>query len=466
MSLSEYDEMPTTVGKRRRRPARRSSRSKFLSSSPPAAASSDDDIEIVKVAKKTAHSTRRQKAHDDNDDEDEDGEDGEPVTPRRRGIKRPRLLSRREQEDLVEDLDFLGPSSDVEEGLPRRPRNTQTAEKDARQKALESLKRKRSGKPPGSEEDGEAEAGSEDPQSAYELEMTAQDSSARSVFQADEDDEKFVVDEGEDEVLGVPDGVPLQFTRYASMKARELFKFAIEWMVQKKINPAFRRDDEIYDLTFQKLDDEVKGLVGSKYASAAWTRNFTVSLKSRPSIAIHELDRTNSEHFMMSHCDACNRSNHPATYQVQFQGKPYSQRTLDVVESADDDEDSDDSSGHDSEAEDRDGHPAYDDEGREVPAASIIYYVGRFCMSNAETAHELQHWRLHLYKWVVQWIDANGYSTAEKLVERDRWSTKKRRKYANRIADRMEKEGVVKKLWREFRDSIDRAAESKQGRWE
>jgi hypothetical protein len=87
-------------------------------------------------------------------------------------------------------------------------------------------------------------------------------------------------------------------------------------------------------------------------------------------------------------------------------------------------------------------------------------------MSNARTAHALHHWRFHLYEWVKIWIDGNGYSSAKELKKRDKMSTKKRRKYANKIVDRMVDEGVVKKLWKEFRGTIDDAANAKQGRYE
>lgn len=50
-----------------------------------------------------------------------------------------------------------------------------------------------------------------------------------------------------------------------------------------------------------------------------------------------------------------------------------------------------------------------------------------------------------------------GYLTAEKIVERDGWTSKKRRKYANKIADRMESEGEIKRLHRDFRSEINTA---------
>jgi len=86
-------------------------------------------------------------------------------------------------------------------------------------------------------------------------------------------------------------------------------------------------------------------------------------------------------------------------------------------------------------------------------------------MANAETSHALNHWRYHLNEWVVNWLATSGYLAADKIVQRDRWNTSKRRKYANKIADRMEKDGTVGRLWTEFKRTIEEARSSKQGRF-
>jgi hypothetical protein len=466
----DSDDMPTTMGTQKRRGKER--QSSFISSSPPAeTAGSEDDLQIIEDPR-----GKRAKPQDDESDEDE------PVaaTPGKRRLKRGgRQMTQQEQEDLDEDLDFIGPSSDVE----HPPRDSQTIKKNARQQALERLKQVRSSQSqrtvlPEIQEDNEDD---EEPQPTAEDELDElydnsdespepAPTSSRAMFAPDEDDEDFI-EEGDDDTLGVPDGIPLAFTRYASMKAKDLWKFAIEWMVQKKINPAFAMDDEIYTLTFQKLDDEVSGLVGSKFASSAWRPDFTIALRSRPEIAYTTIDRHSAEHAYRDKCDACNRSGHPATSEVQFQGKPYNRHTLDEVGKADDDDDDegnddeDDNSDSDNDSSSGD-RPDYDAQGREVPPANKTWYVGKFCMSNARTAHALQHWRYHLYEWVVIWIDGKKYSTPKELKKRDKMSTKKRRKYANKIVDRMADEGVLKQLWKEFRGTIDDAANAKQGRYE
>ena len=449
-SDDEDDDMPTATGKLRRKRARRASHNSFVSSSPPRAIDSDDDIQVIEKPRKRSR-------RNENQNEESDFE-----TPNKRKLKRSNKALQREKDELAEDVDFLGPSSDVEDSA-RQPRNTQTAAKNAKQKALEKLKRRRSGLQ--AEAEQETEELQEEADELYEDDDDHQDDtrehpvSSRQMFREDDYDQDFV-EEDEEDTLGIPDDLPLEFTRYASMKPKELFKYAVEWMVQKKINPAFPMNDGLYDLSFRKLDDEVTGLAGSKFTSAAWTPDFTVALKSRPDIAYEHLDRNAGDNWMRDSCDACNRTGHPATYQIQFQGKPYHRQTLDELGGNDDDEDS-----SSEDAEDADDQPDYDANGQQIPPANTIYYVGKFCMSNALTAHNLQHWRYHLYEWVVEYLTKQQYNTPEKIVRRDQMSTKNRRKEANKITDRMEQEGVIKTLWRDFHGNIDEARNSKQGRY-
>lgn len=242
--------------------------------------------------------------------------------------------------------------------------------------------------------------------------------------------------------------------------------------VQKKINPAFDANDEIYQLAQKKLDDEVAGLAGSKFKSAAWTPRFTMALNARPEMSYDTIDRTDPEHAMRDHCDACNRGSHPATYWIQFTGTPYHRETLEEV-AADDDDDDDETESDDNDDNDDAEHngrnsanePAYDAQGREVPPASLQWFVGKFCMSNASSAHQLQHWRYHLNSWIESWLTKAGLTSAAKIVERDGWSTAKRRKEANKITDRMAREGVVKTLYSDYRSTIESARDSKQGRY-
>ncbi|KAK3679990.1 hypothetical protein LTR78_000367 [Recurvomyces mirabilis] len=459
---SDDEDMPTTRGKQSRRKRNQSyARDDFISSSPSIAIDSDDDLEIIEQPRSN-RKRRRQETDDDEVDEDEG-----PKTPGRRKLKRSRKISQREQEDLDEDLDFLGPSSDVE-ALDRQPRSTQDKAKDARKAALEKLKRQRSGPPETIVEDDEQE-GSEDAEEGRDanpddVEETIKPTSSRQMFAADEHDDDFLESDGdEDGALGVPDGVPIEFTKYASMKPKELFVYAVEWMVQRKINPAFNMNDELYNLTFRKLDDEVQGLAGSKFRSAAWTPKFTMALKNRPEIAYEYIEDPMER---PERCDACNRSSHTATFRVQFQGKPYHPHTLEEVGNAADDDDDDEDNEDDSDsAQNDDDETVYDYQGSEVAPANELYYIGHFCMANAETAHNLQHWRCHLNELAIFWLEKEGYLRQEAIVKRDKKSTKKRKKEANKITDRMEKKGEIRRMWEMYRKGIDEARNSKQGRF-
>lgn len=478
----EEDEMPSTMATQRRKRGRakkEASPDSFISSSPPLGPiDSDDDLEIIEQPPKR-RARRKNSSSEDLDDEDEDGE---PTTPGRRKLKRPpRKFTKQEEDDLADDLEFLEPGSDAESST-RKQRN-QSTQKSARQSALEKLKQKRSSQVNQSQpivvEDGaDSEEDQQQPGSPDELyeddledddeveEVQQAPMTSRQYFTANEQDEGFIESEGEaeDGVLGYPDpNMPIEFTQFARMKPKQLFPFAVEWFVQKKINPAFSIDDEVYGLTFRKLDDEVKGLAGSKFTSSAWTEAFTFALRARPDIAYEPLDRS-GEHWMNDHCDACNRSGHPATYQIQFQGKPYYKETLEEVNNDAEDDDSD-SDSHSSEDDNDDDKPSWDSEGRQIVPVTKIFFVGKFCMGNAQTAHALQHWKYHLNEWVVIWLTKNGYLTPEEIVKRDGFNEKKRRKTANRISDRMEREGLVQRLWRDFRGNIDDARDSKQGRW-
>ena len=465
------EDMPTTQGRQKRKRKRAPSRDSFISPSPSRALDSDDDVLIVGPPKR-----KRRRQQQSSDEEEEGGSDTAPKTPRRR-LKRPaRKMSKQEEEDLRDDLDFLGPSSDVE-ALKRAPRSTQSRQKEAWNAALERLKQRRSSKPPRIPEEDERDGG-EDEEEEKDVEAPAerdgldgsvseaegQPASSKQFFTRDENDDNFI-DSGEEfDEQGNEVQVPIEFTFHARAKPKELFKHAVEWFVQKKINPAFDMHEELYELAFRKLDDEVRGLAGSKFTSAAWTQDFTLSLNSRPEIAFEPIAR-NADEGLDDKCDACNRSGHPATYQVQFQGRPYHPETLDEVgadsSSSDDDDDDDDD-----EDDDEDGaRPSYNHQGLEIPPASKIYRVGKFCMANAETAHALKHWRWQLNQWTITWLTKNGFLSAANVVRRDGLSTRKRRREADRITDRMEKEGVIRELWREFRGSVEEARGSTQGRW-
>lgn len=100
-----------------------------------------------------------------------------------------------------------------------------------------------------------------------------------------------------------------------------------------------------------------------------------------------------------------------------------------------------------------------------IVGADHIFFVGKFCKSNAATSHALQHWRYHLNEYVQSYLRTAGYFQAKELEKRSGWSIKKLSKYANKVLQGMERDGEVTSLWKLFRANIDEARESKGGRF-
>jgi hypothetical protein len=387
-----------------------------------------------------------------------------------------------EQEELKEEVAYLQSSPLLDRGKLRsmhdKPRNK-------RQEALEALKRRRAGNnepsssaTPGrkravvvdTDSDSELEIIKEEPDS--DVEISEQDdieddevesdreANALDMFQEDHEDENFIDDDA-DNILGEPsanedlDAMRLALT-LARAKTKELFPYAVEWMVMKKIHPAFDSTKNEYVLTFRKLDDEVKGLAGSKYTSAAWTPDFTRALRARPEIAVNEIGFVERD-VMSTGCAACNRTKHPASFEMFLVGQPYDPESLEPL-SADSDSDSDSSSGlsEDSETGEK---PARNFQRERILPESHRFPLGSTCKANAQVAHTLYHWRYHLYQWVKTYLAAEGHLTAEKLVRRDGWSDRKRHKAARKIIEVMEETGHIRNLYHSYKDQVKAALE-------
>lgn len=190
-----------------------------------------------------------------------------------------------------------------------------------------------------------------------------ENSDAESIPASNEDldryDEDFV-DEDDNDPLGVPAGLedmPLEFTRHAYKQTKEYFRDAIEWMVQNKLNPAFPRSAALYKVAFSKVEDQVKGRTGSQLISSVWNAGFYRALMARPHIEVTAYPTT-FEH----PCDACNRSKHPASFDVKLYGKAYSLDTLEDMEDEDDEEEQEET--------DRDGNI--------LPDQNTRFFLGRY----------------------------------------------------------------------------------------
>lgn len=140
--------------------------------------------------------------------------------------------------------------------------------------------------------------------------------------------------------------------------------------------------------------------------------------------------------FLTDHCEACNRKNHPATFELSLTGAPYDPDSLEPLDNSDSDSDSASDSSSlsaDSEANLNGEKPTYDARGERIPPESKTFTLGSTCKANAQVAHTLHHWRYHLNDWVKGYLESNGYLTPEKLVKRDKKSDRKRRLRRGRL---------------------------------
>lgn len=269
---------------------------------------------------------------------------------------------------------------DVIESRTRGTPSISTA-KAERQRQLELLKRRRAGDKskmternekgyndnnPHSPDESEDNEDSEDTTSSEDSQMDV-DSDVEPALPEDLDqyDADFVLEDDEGE-LGVPADeieVPFEFTRHRYKRLKDHFRDVVEWMVHNKINPAFRRDDAVYEMAFRKVKDEVTGLAGSQFVSSVWNKGFIGSLKARPRIVVLPYPITEGHP-----CDACNRSKHPASYDIRFDGPPYIQETLESIVGDDSSED---------QASDSMERENVDCEGNVIPNENTHFYLGR-----------------------------------------------------------------------------------------
>ncbi|KXJ97666.1 hypothetical protein Micbo1qcDRAFT_230260 [Microdochium bolleyi] len=270
-----------------------------------------------------------------------------------------------------------------------------------------------------------------------------------------EDLDDFVV-EDDDAPLGVPIAIPLQFTRQAHLPLKDQFPFVVEWLVHNKIDPKFkRRDDELFTNAWRKLNDEYQGLANSKFASSAWKTEFYRTLKSRPTMDSYEVGTDGA---FNNNCEACGRSGHPATWRIIFQGSAYNKSTLEDIESdSDDDDDDDDDSSSDSNGDDDADKRSVDSQGMPLQPTGREWHVGAVCNSNAETTHDLLHWKHHLKERVEQELEDEGWNKPAKLKERELMKSKKRRRLVEQIVRDWTDSKFIDKLYAKFKHRLELA---------
>jgi Domain of unknown function (DUF4211) len=410
-----------------------------------------------------------------------DDEDGGPVTPSQRRKpksadqtpKSCRLKSRREHQELKEDLEDLQDSDSPELQISRTRGAPVNKERERRRQYIELLKRRRAGEKEPTQSDHEEEEEVEEIDSIANYAATpshtffnqrshGQEGASSSEeddmpqnpsLDIDEDD--FVVSDEEElssNGLGRPHpDIPLEFTSYASAKPRELFVYVVEWLVKNKIAPAFTRDDPLWTLAFTKTEAEIKAQAGSRLTSSTWTGIFMVALDARPGLTTTLLPPDND--FFHS-CDACNKTNHPAKYEFVFSGSAYHHGSLEPV---DPDSSADAEANHDNES--------VDSRGRTLPNTATHFFLGRYCAAGAELAHKFKHWKYNLNQDIMSYLESQGVLSAEEIVRRERskGGQKKREREAEAIVDQMKATGVIDDLWRSFKADLEDARLGMEG---
>ncbi|KAG8165480.1 hypothetical protein KVR01_004032 [Diaporthe batatas] len=493
---------------------------------PNQAAVSDDSDEAPLVTPRSSvrKKSRVVLAEDEDEDEDEDGEDEEDVqspTKRRRLTRNTRAVSLVDSDDGSDSqlsqpglAAATSPSKDSAsaQAWTRKMRSSaRRGHRSDKEKKMELLRRRRAGEKDLTMEDLDTseEEVAGDQGALYD---TDSDHQALDVFDDESDDagpaeeqpaaaakkakknkkkqkgqgkgkgQDAANDGGEegsedsegnldgfidedDDTLGVPDDalhlMPLEFTRASRKPLKAHFRDAVEWLVHRRINPGFERDDEVYRTAWTRLNDEVMGLANSKWVSSSWRPDFYRVLRARPYIEQAELGYGHLG-TDVDKCQACGRSNHPATWAINFTGKPYDSTTLDELEDeASTDSENESSSGDagPGEQKQKKDHPDRDANGHALPPEDKQFFVGTVCNSNAEMAHNLLHWKPALRDWVNNALEREGWLAAERLVELDRMKRKKRRRVADEVVQGWDDSGVIKRLFADFKENIRRAEE-------
>lgn len=355
--------------------------------------------------------------------EDDQGEEEDvPIhTPARKRLRKAREVESSEREELRQELEDLR-DSDVDTSSPVN--RTGERARDARKASMALLMKRRGSKLVDSDGEEEDEDGSDGYEEGYEGIFRHQVETA--------DDLEFIEEDDPDAEIGVPD-MPLEFSKHASAKPGKLFGHVVEWMLQKHLNPAFK-EKELHHFAFKRVGDEIQALVHS-YMSSVWNEEFTFTLRARPEFFEHEISVV--DRVLYPDCEACNRTNHPASFAIQFGKRAYDKKTLEEVESK-----------------------SRDSEGRQIAKESKVFHLGAECARNARTAHPLVHWSYILYDHInEQWDAIRG------LKMDKHWSTAKKTKKIEKFVDDMQASGQIKKLFIQFRNDVDVARQMKVEDW-
>jgi hypothetical protein len=379
--------------------------------------------------------------------EEESEDASQPVvSSRRRRMNRqvaegkPRAC-REEQDDLDLELADLDTGFDSHHATKISPKSKRSADLKAYKRAR-SLRNVswRLNKPP-----------SQNSELEYDAKVDA--TTARDVFDTDTDDEDFIEQDTEDDVLAMHDDIPLRFSTFASMKLKDLWSYTIGWMVKKDLHSGLE-EDEGFRYATERLNKEPFILVESLLKSASWTSDFDNALF----LPYMEVEDAYDEK-----CGACNR--HSASHKITFRStnRDIKNRnaSLDEHEPAQGSREFHDSIGcRMKEVSDCGARlHARTDEGA---ADHRVWFLGSTCIKNARNVHILRHWQYNLQVRVGVWLEKHNYKTSRVIEKMKNLSAEEQIRYALEIVQSMMKDGVVRQLWNDFIGSVDRVAKKMQ----
>ncbi|KNC97499.1 hypothetical protein, variant [Spizellomyces punctatus DAOM BR117] len=254
---------------------------------------------------------------------------------------------------------------------------------------------------------------------------------------SDDDLQGFIVDEGVSDAEALAT-LPSNFRLVASTLF-DSFRIFVEMLLEMVVDPSFgvrvyQTKDDQYLPHVRALENRLSGYRISLVSSEVWQPDFRRSLDTCPRFRCWSVTR-------IGDCDACARSNRPASKRILLSGWPYNPDTLQPLQNCLDDSPNNDNS----EFDEPDLSAARTRRKRKSPA--YTYNVGRYCFARSRLYHKLRHFK---------------YAMQEKVKE---WTTKQSEWYADsRLSFRaLEEDGLVEKLWADFENLTEHAEEYAAG---
>ncbi|TPX68723.1 hypothetical protein SpCBS45565_g02882 [Spizellomyces sp. 'palustris'] len=280
--------------------------------------------------------------------------------------------------------------------------------------------------------------------------------------QSDDDLQGFIVDEGVSDAEALA-ALPSNFRLVASTLF-DSFRIVVQMLLEMVVHPSFgvrvyqtkgmvflwamgrtSLREKLYDVILSVSDDQylphvralenrISGYRISLVSSEVWQPDFRRSLDTCPRFRWWNITRIDD-------CDACARSNRPASKRILLSGWPYNPDTLQPMQNCLDDSPKDENS----EFDESDLYAARTRRKRKSP--SYTYNVGRYCFARSKLYHKLRHFK---------------YAMQEKVKE---WTVKQSEAHPDlRLSFRaLEEDGVVEQLWADFENLTENAEEYAAG---